>query len=185
MPTEPAGTLGRGVARRGTAILGSTVPMYANPGTKPSMKTRYTGAACRAMTSPSVIPAYRATSLEIRSERAPVRHRNPDRFTGNRRLPGGHPPPRARDARSNGRSRCAADRSRSRPSETWERRRGRPRSAPLRSPRPAATTFPFTSASIHSSNSTTTAESPAVTMRKSCVRCCAIAEPGRLDLRSG
>ena len=62
IPTEPAGTRSRGVARRGAAIRGSTVPKYGKPGRNPIMNTRYVRPVCRATTSASDSPANAATS---------------------------------------------------------------------------------------------------------------------------
>jgi len=58
---DPRETRTLGVARRGAAIRASTLPMYANPGMKPSMNTRYGRPACSAITSAGLSPDAVAT----------------------------------------------------------------------------------------------------------------------------
>ncbi len=168
MPTDPAGTRTRGVARRGTAIRRIDDPQVRKARHEAEHEHAIRRRGVQATTSSSVIPANRATLREIRPELAAVAHRNRGSVRGPSSLSG-----RAfAAARSStlvqrvdvGPQRIEVDRDRS-----VRRHDVADAGDPRRSIASAsATARALTSGSIRSSNSTTSAESPAGDDRGTC-----------------
>ena len=70
--TEPAGTRGRGVGRRGAWSAGSRPARYAKPGANPRNATAYSAAAWRRQSSSGDMPACARELREVRPRLAAV-----------------------------------------------------------------------------------------------------------------
>ncbi len=115
---------------------GPPSPRYAKPGRKPTMKTRYSRALCRATTSAGASPVAAATRVEVRARLPAVLDGNVDRRRGGTapRHPAGCGCRSARERLDIG---AQAGRRTRRPSGRWGPRRARPPRRPRAPARPA------------------------------------------------